>query len=336
MRREEVHVLVVAREFKGDVRDDDAERQRLDTDLLVGILALGVEEAHDVGVVGVEIDRTGTLPRAELVGVGKTVLQELHHRDDARRLVLDLLDRRAHLAKVGERQGHAAAALRKLQGGIYRAADRFHVVLDAQQEAGHKLAPLFLAGIEEGRRRRLEPARDDLVDEIAGKLLAAGRKRQRHHADTVLVPLEIALPVEGLQRVGGVILEGAEEGRETELPRIGLVEEIAHEVEGILVEDFLLVIAFRHQVIELLPQVMEEDGVLVDVAQEILLRRLAVAVELDPPLIVIEVQHGVQRMIIERRFCRGARFRLGQRVQNRSSPCLTAMTSSAVPRSSNR
>ena len=51
VRREEVHVLAVLGELERDVGDDDAERERLDADLLVGVLALGVEEPHDVGVV---------------------------------------------------------------------------------------------------------------------------------------------------------------------------------------------------------------------------------------------------------------------------------------------
>ena len=356
MRREQVHVLVVLRQFESDVRDDDAERQRLDADLFIRILALGVEETHDVRVMGMQIDRARALARPELVGIGEAVLQELHHRNDAGGLVFDLFDRRAHLAQIGQRQRHASTALGKLQRRIDRAADAFHIVLDAQQEAGNQFAPLLLAGIEEGGGGRLEATGQHLVDEIAGQRLLPARQRQRHHAHPVLVPLQIALPVEGLQRVGGVIFEGAEEGGETEFPLIGAVEEIAHEIEGILVEHFLFVIALGHQIIELFPQVMEKDGVLVDVLEEILFGRHPVLVELDPPLLVIEVQHGVQRVIVQRRDFRGLcrlvargmgksverlftripRHRRGHRVQNRSNPLMTLATSSAVPRSSKR
>src|SRR5690606_13089930 len=112
------------------------------------------------------------------------------------RLVLDLLDRRAGLAQVGEAQRHAAAALGELERGIDRAADGLHVVLEAQQEARDELAALLLAGVQEGRRRRLETPRDDLVDEIARQLLVAARQRQRHHADAVLVAFQITLSVE--------------------------------------------------------------------------------------------------------------------------------------------
>jgi hypothetical protein len=288
-------------------------------------------------MVGVQIDRPRPLPRTELVGVGERILQEFHDGNDAGRLVLDLLDRRAHFAKVGQRQRNAAAALGKLERRIDGAADALHVVLDAQQETRDEFAALLLAGIEKGRRRRLETTGNDLVDEIAGELLVAARQRHRHHADTVLITLQVAFPVEGLQRVGRVIFERAEEGRETEFLVIGMVEEVAHKIEGILVQHLLLVVTLRHQIIELLPEIVEEDRVLVDVLEEILLGRLPVLVELDFSIRVIKVQHGVERMIIQRGdFRRLGRFLERHRVQNRSSPCLTLSTSSSVPSSSKR
>ena len=166
VRREEVHVLVLLGQLERDVRDDDAEREGLDADLLVGVLALGVEEAVDVRVVRVQVHRAGALAGAELVGVGEGVFEQLHDGDDAGGLVLDLLDRRAVLADVAEQQRHAAAALGQLQGGVDAASDRLHVVLDAQQEAGHGLAALRLARVEERRGGRLEAAGDDLVDQL--------------------------------------------------------------------------------------------------------------------------------------------------------------------------
>ena len=135
IRREQVHVLVPLGQLEGDVRDHDAEPQRLDADLLVGVLALGVEEPVDVGVVSVQVHRAGALARAELVGVGERVLQQLHDRDDARALVLDVLDRRAVLANVAQQQRNSAAALGQLQRGVDGAPDGLHVVLDAQQKA---------------------------------------------------------------------------------------------------------------------------------------------------------------------------------------------------------
>ena len=111
VRREQIHVLVLLGQLERDVRDHHTERQRLDADLLVGVLALGVQEAVDVGVMGVQVHRTGTLPRTQLIGVGERVLQQLHDGDDARALILDVLDRCAVLTNVGQQQGNPAAAL---------------------------------------------------------------------------------------------------------------------------------------------------------------------------------------------------------------------------------
>ena len=145
----------VLRELERDVGDHDAERQRLDPDLLVGVLALGVEELHDVGVVRREVHRPCTLPRAELVGVAERVFEKLHHGDDAAGLVLDLLgDRRTGLTNVAEQERDAAAALGQLQRGVDATRDRLHVVFDAQQEAADQFAALRLARVEERRRRR--------------------------------------------------------------------------------------------------------------------------------------------------------------------------------------
>ncbi len=95
----------------------------------------------------VEPDRARALTRAKLIGVGEGVLQHLHHRNHARRLVLDAFDRRAVFAQVREQKRHAAAALGELQRGIHRAADRLHIVFDAQQEAGDQLAALLFAAV---------------------------------------------------------------------------------------------------------------------------------------------------------------------------------------------
>lgn len=82
------------------------------------------------------------------------------------------------------------------------------------------------------------------------------------------------------------------------------VIEVTDEIEGVLVQHFLLVISLRYQIIELLPQIMEEDGVLVDVLEEILPGSQTVLVELDLSVLVIKVQHRVQRVIIQSRINR--------------------------------
>ena len=63
------------------------------------------------------------------------VLEQLHDRDHARALVLDVLNRCAVLTNVAQQQGNTAAALGQLQRGVNRAPDGLHVVFDAKEEA---------------------------------------------------------------------------------------------------------------------------------------------------------------------------------------------------------
>ena len=95
--------------------------------------------------------------------------------------------------------------------------------------------------------------------------------------DAVLEALQVALAVERLQRVGGVVLERAEEGLEAELLRVGAVVELVMKFERVLVEHLALVVLLLDQVVELLLQVVEEHRVLVHVLQEVLVCGLAVA-----------------------------------------------------------
>ncbi len=323
----------------------DAQAQRLDPDLLVGVLPLGVQESVDVGVVGLQVHRAGALTRTQLVGVGERVLEQLHDRDDTRGLVLDVLDRCAVLANVAQQQRNSPAALGQLQRGVDRATDRLHVVFDAQQEAAHRLTALLLAGVEEGRRRRLEPAVDDLVDQLLGQRGVTGRQGQRHHHDAVFEALEVALAVERLQCVGGVVLERAEERREPKLLGVGAIQQRFDEVATVLVEHLALVVVLLDQVVELLVLIVEEHRVLVDVLKEVLMRRFMVFLELNLAVCVVQIQHRVQRVVV--RFI-GQRMRAGGyrlcsdgcwhvcSFQKSARPARTASTSSGVPISSKR
>ena len=253
-------------------------------------------------MVGIQVDRTGTLPRTQLVGIRERIFQQLHHRNHAGRLVLDALDGRAQLAQVGEHQRHTATPLGKLQRRIDGTPDALHVVFHTQQEARDQFTPTLLAGIEERGRGRLESTADDLVHETQCQLLVAARQRQRHHHHAIFEALQITLAVARLQRVGGVVLEGAQKGGEAELPAVGLIPDMALEIARILVQHFGIVIAFVHQVAQLLVQVVEEHRVLVDVLQEVLARCTTIGFELDVPVRVVQVQHRVQRVVVQPRF----------------------------------
>ncbi len=245
-----------------------------------------------------QIHRARTLPRAELVGVRERILEQLHDRDDTRALILDLLDRRTMLTNIGEQQGNSAAALGKLQCRVDRAPDGLHIVFDAQEETTDRLAALLLTRVEEGRGSGLEAPVDDLVDQLAREHLVTRRQGQGHHTDPVLEPLQIALTVECLERVGGVVLERAEEGREPELLGVGLLEQRLDERAAVLLENLCLVIVLFDQVVQLLVEIVEEDGVLVDVLQEVLVRGLAVLVELDLTVGTVQVQHRVEGVVV--------------------------------------
>src|SRR5262249_52679993 len=258
-----------------------------------------------------------------------------------------VLDRRAVLANVAQQQGNPATTLGQLQCGVDRAPDGLHVVLDAQKEAAHWLTALLLARIEEGRSGRLEPTVDDLVDELLGQAGVARGQRQRHHDDTVLESLQIPLAVEGFQRVRGVVLEGAQERREPELLRIRTVDQALDEVAAVLIENLTLVVVLLDQVVELFVDVVEEHRVLVDVLTEVLMRGLAVLVELNLPVGVVQIQHRVERVVIRlagQRTRRGGGYRLCScdgwwhvwSFQKSARPARTASTSSGVPISSKR
>ena len=77
---------------------------------------------------------------------------------------------------------------------------------------------------------------------------------------------------------------------------------MALEIARILVKNFGIVIAFVHQVAQLLIQVVEEHRVLVDVLQEVLTCRTTIGLELDVPVRVVQVQHRVQRVVVQPRF----------------------------------
>src|SRR5690606_30046863 len=299
VRAEQVHVFVLASKFEGDIRNDNTQGQGLDTDLLVSVFTLGIQEAVDVWVVCVQVNGTGTLTCTELVCVGEGIFKKLHHWDDAGGLVLDLLDRSTVLAQVGQRQRNAAAALGKLQRGVYGAGNRLHVVFNAKQEAGDELAALSLAGVQERWSCRLETAFDDLIDQVQSQLFIATCQVQCNHAHAVFVAFQVALTIEGLQGVRGVELESAQEGFKTELLAEGVLEQITDEVHRVLVEGFTLVVLVLHQVFKLLIEIMEEHGVVVHVIQEVLAGSIAVHLKLNLSIWTVKVQHGVQIVVAQ-------------------------------------
>src|SRR5699024_12553693 len=75
---------------------------------------------------------------------------------------------------------------------------------------------------------------------------------------------------------------------------------------------------------------MEDADVVVHVLQEVLPRRLMVLLELDVPVRAVEVQHRVQRVVVELAVVLD-RGHLGQCRQNSSNPSWTRVTSCEIP-----
>ena len=124
-------------------------------------------------------------------------------------------------------------------------------------------------------------------------------QEQSSHGDTILEALQVTAAVEGLQSVGGVVLVRAKEGLETEFVGVGALKQGLDEVKVILLEQLRLVVLVFHQVTHLLFQVMEVDRVLVDVLQEELVRSLAILIELNLSILVIEIEQCIQRVVIQ-------------------------------------
>ena len=149
---------------------------------------------------------------------------------------------------------------------------------------------------------------------MLGQCGVTGGQCQRHHHHAVFEALQVTLPVEGLQRVGGVVLERPHEGREPELLGVGAIGQRLDEVAGVLVENLTLVIVLANQVVQLLVLVVEEDGVLVDVLEEVLPGGEHVLVELDLTVGPVQIEHRVERVIVhltgQRLRCRRGGYRL--------------------------
>ena len=210
------------------------------------------------------------------------------------------LDRRTGFPEIGQQEGNTAAALGQLQGRVDGATDALHVVFKTEQEAGDQLAAAFLAGIEEGRGGWLETTGQDLFHESHGEVLVAIGEGQGNHDHAVLITLKVAFAVAGLQRIGGIIFECAEEGRETELLGIGLVPDTVQELLVIETKNRSVVIILIDEIAQLLVQAVKEHGVLVHMLEKILSGGFTVRIEADFAVLIIEIQHGIQAMVIQR------------------------------------
>src|SRR5690606_8535826 len=123
-----------------------------------------------------------------------------------------------------------------------------------------------------------------------------------------------------------------QEGLEPELLGVRELVQALDEVAVVLLEHRRVVVLVLDQVVEPLVERAEEDRVLVDVLEEVLPGGLAVLVELDVPVDVVEVQHRVERVVVHALLLYADTGDC--RCQNRPNPSRTRVTSSGVPISS--
>ena len=249
-------------------------------------------------MVRIQIHGSGPLTRAQLIGVRKGIFQHLHHRYHAAGLVFNQFDRRAGFAQVGQQKRHTAAALRELQRRVHTAPDGFHIIFNAQQEAGNKLPALLFAAVEERRSGGLKTSADDLFQQMFCQFRISPCQRQRHHADAIFKPLQITLAVKGFQGIAGIIFQGTEESRKAEFFTVRLPEQIFNKFKIILSDNISFVIVFINQKIEFFPQIMEKHGVLINMLAEVVVCGRHIFIKLDFSLCIIQIEHGIQGVVI--------------------------------------
>ena len=252
-------------------------------------------------MVGVEVHRARALTRAELVGVGEGILQQLHNRNHATGLVFDVLDRSAELTQVAQQQSHATAAFGELEGRVDAARNRLHVVFDAHQEAADRFATLGLAEVQEGRGGGLESAGEHFVDVFGGLRFVAGGEFQGHCRTTLREVLKIEATIERLEGVGRVELERTKESAELKAGGLDVLVEAVEEFSGVLGKDVGVVVLVADEVVEAFGGGGEPLDVGGHVPGHVFAFGGLVFVELDLAVGVIEVEHRVERVVIVRR-----------------------------------
>src|SRR5690606_2735867 len=127
----------------------------------------------------------------------------------------------------------------------------FHVVRDLEQEAGYEVTALRLTCVEEGGSCWLEPSCHEFVYEVCGLFFVAAREVEGDGDYAVFVAFKVALAVEGLERVGGVVLVRSHECGEAELLVVGALVERLDEGEVVPVEEVLFVVVVLNEVVDL-------------------------------------------------------------------------------------
>ncbi len=75
---------------------------------------------------------------------------------------------------------------------------------------------------------------------------------------------------------------------------------VTQKVEVVLIQHRRFVIAFRHQIAQMLRRAGESERIRRDMLQKKLVRRFLIFAELHAAIGIIKVWHGVQRVVVDR------------------------------------
>ena len=110
---------------------------------------------------------------------------------------------------------------------------------------------------------------------------------------------QVAFAIKGFQRVAGVKLPGAKEGLETKTAGVGAVKQRHHESAIVASQNAFVVIPFAHQRLQAFLLTAERDRVGANMGGKKGVYRLPVLIELNTACFIVQIQHGVQRMVIQ-------------------------------------
>ncbi|MPM36199.1 hypothetical protein SDC9_82794 [bioreactor metagenome] len=269
IRAEEVHLIVLRRQFIEFVRNDETQRQSLHADFFIRILFFRGEEGHDVRMEYAQVHRAGPVALAQLVGIAEAVLEKLHDRHDTARRILDFFDWIARRPDIRQVHANASANAGQLQGTIDCTADAVHVICRLDQEARHQFPTAFSAGIQKGRRRRLVALMDHLFRQIDSQLLVPVSQKECIEDDPVFITLQITFAVVRLQRVLGIELVGRHERLETEFFVVRILHQLFDEIKRVFLQEFFFDVIVLDQIIQFFIQRIEEYRVRIHMLQEI-------------------------------------------------------------------
>jgi len=281
VRAEQIHLIILRRQLVKFIRDDQAQGKGLHPDLFIGILFFRRQESHDIRMEDVQINGSGSVALAQLIGIAEAVLEQLHDRHNTARGILDFFDRIAGSTDVRQVHANAAADAGQLQRAVDCAADAVHVIRCLDQEARHQFPAAFSTGIQERRRCRLVALMDHLFREVDSQLLVPVSQKEGVEDDPVLVALQITLAVVRLQRVLGVELVGGHERFEAEFLVVGVLHQFFDEIKRVFLQKFLFDVVMFDQIIQFFVQRVEENRIRIHMLQKIRPYGLLILVQRD-------------------------------------------------------